>query len=575
MTKDIAKQKNTTRWILDVAGSKAGYVIWLMVLQSILGGSSVLYAILFRDIIDAAVAGSQDGFVHAAIRFGGLIVVQLALRALLRFLLEFTHSSIENRFKSRLFSNLMRRDYASVTAVHSGEWMNRLTSDTVVVANGVTHIVPGLAELAVKLVGALVVITVLEPMFTYILVPGGLLLVGMTYAFRKVLKRLHKLVQEKDGALRVVLQERLESLLIVRSFGAEAQTEAAADAAMESHQRARMQRNHFSNFCNVGFGTAMRGLYAFGVIYCGWHLLLGTMSYGTLNAVLQLIGQIQSPFANITSYLPQYYSMLASAERLMEVESFPLDVEDTVSAAETRRYYREELVSFGLRDASFTYQPPARSDEQPEMPQVFEHVDLTVGKGEYIAFTGPSGCGKSTVLKLLLSLYPLDSGERYLRGDRGELPLTGAWRSLFAYVPQGNHLLSGSIREIIAFGDQTRMRDETLLWKALEIACADGFVRTLSAGLDTVLGERGAGLSEGQMQRIAIARAICSECPILLLDECTSALDDATEAQVLRNLRAMTDKTVLIVTHRSAALSVCEKQVAFSAGKIRQTEVPQ
>lgn len=316
----------------------------------------------------------------------------------------------------------------------------------------------------------------------------------------------------------------------------------------------------------------MQGLYAFGVIYCGWHLLLGTMSYGTLNAVLQLIGQIQSPFANITGYLPQYYSMLASAERLIEAETFPLDVTQSVGAAQTRRFYREEMTALCLRDASFTYSPPVRGDEPAEMPQVFEHVDLTVRKGEYVAFTGPSGCGKSTVLKLLLSLYPLDSGERCLCTAGGEIPLTGAWRGLFAYVPQGNQLLSGKIREIIAFGDETRMQDDSRLWKALEIACADGFVRALAGGLDTVLGERGAGLSEGQMQRIAIARAICSECPILLLDECTSALDDETEAQVLRNLRAMTDKTVLIVTHRSAALEVCEKQVRFSAGKIEQAE---
>lgn len=240
MKEERLKQKNTLRWLLSVAGGKAGYVVWLMVLHGIHGGSGVLYAILFRDIIDSAVAGSRDGFAHAALRFCGLIAVQLALRALLRFLTEWTHSTMENRFKSRLFSNLMRRDYAMITAVHSGEWMNRLTSDAVVVANGITHIVPGLAELVVKLVGALIVITALEPMFTAILLPGGLLLLALTYVFRKVLKRLHKQVQEKDGALRIVLQERLESLLIVRSFGAEAQTEAAARAAMEEHQRARM-----------------------------------------------------------------------------------------------------------------------------------------------------------------------------------------------------------------------------------------------------------------------------------------------------------------------------------------------
>lgn len=570
MKRDKTRQQNTLRWLLFTVGGRTGYVTLLLLIQSVLGGSTVLYAVLFRDIIDMAVAGSRDGFVHASLRLCGLIAVQILLRAVLRFLTEYTHSTMENLFKRRLFSSLMRRDYASVTAVHSGEWMNRLTNDAVVVANGVTQIVPGLGEMVVKLLGALIVITALEPVFIRFLLPGGVLLVVLTYAFRKVLKRLHKQVQEKDGALRILLQERLECLLIVRAFGAERRAEAAADRAMEEHQRARIRRNHFSNVCNVGFGVAMRGLYAFGAIYCASRILNGSMSYGTMSAVLQLIGQIQAPFANITGYLPQYYSMLASAERLMEAEQYPEDAEQSVAVSEARRFYREELRAFGLRDASFTYRAPAQ--EERERPQVFEHINLTVRKGEYVAFTGPSGCGKSTVLKLLMSLYPLDGGEAFLETAEGVRPLNASWRSLFAYVPQGHQLIQGSIREIIAFGEEADMRDEERLWRALSIACAEEFVRGLAGGLDTRLGEHGKGISEGQMQRIAIARAVFSRRPVLLLDECTSALDDATEERLLRNLREMTDQTVLIVTHRSAALAVCEKQLAFSEGKVETIE---
>lgn len=195
---------------------------------------------------------------------------------------------------------------------------------------------------------------------------------------------------------------------------------------------------------------------------------------------------------------------------------------------------------------------------------VLQDVSLTVRKGEYVVFTGPSGCGKSTLLKLLMCLYPLDSGQRFLSTKTGNQPLTPAWKSLFAYVPQGNQLLSGSIRSIVAFGDEDRAQDENAIYNALKIACADDFVRRLENGLDTVLGERGAGLSEGQMQRIAIARAVYSNHPILLLDEATSALDEATALRLLNNLRKMTDKTVILVTHRMNQTGFFDAELAFS-----------
>ena len=195
-------------------------------------------------------------------------------------------------------------------------------------------------------------------------------------------------------------------------------------------------------------------------------------------------------------------------------------------------------------------------------------------KGEYIAFTGHSGCGKSTLLKLLMCLYPLDAGERYIKfvkpdGKVAKCPLTASWRRLFAYVPQGNQLMSGTIREIVAFGDSEAMTQDKRLEQALQIACADEFVQTLKKGIDTPLGERGSGLSEGQMQRIAIARAIFSDRPILILDESTSALDEITEQKVLANLRQMTEKTVLIITHRPAALKICDRQIEMLENKIQ------
>lgn len=565
------KQKHTLQWISAVTGRAKGLVGLLVVVQTVLSVSSIAFAFVLRRIINMAVQGASTGFRSAFVLLVGVIAAQIALSAASRFLSEYTTTTVENRFKQRLFSALLTGNYASVTAVHSGEWMNRLTSDTTVVAGGVTQIVPGLIGMLVRLLGAVTAILWLEPRFLYILLPGGAAMMLLTYAFRKILKRLHKRIQETDGALRVFLQERLESLVIVRTFAKEEQMTQQADALMDDHKAARMKRSNFSNLCNIGFAGAMNGAYLLGIGFCGYGILTGTMSYGNLMAIMQLVGQVQSPFANITGYLPRYYSMLASAERLMEAEAFAPDSEDPLAEEKTLAFYRARLTALRLEHASFTYQPPVRTeDEQPLMPVVLQDIDLSIRKGEYIAFTGPSGCGKSTVLKLLMCLYPLDAGSRTLETTCGTQPLTAEWRSLFAYVPQGNQLLSGTIRDIVSFGDPRKAQDDAGILRALRIACAEDFVKKLEKGLDTTLGEHGQGLSEGQMQRIAIARAVFSEHPILMLDEATSALDEATARQLLENLRRMTDKTVLMVTHRADQTGFFDRELSFSKDGIRQ-----
>lgn len=565
------RQKHTLQWLSAVTGRAKGLVGLLVVVQTVLSISSIAFAFVLRRIINMAVDGVQGGFWASLALLVGILLGQIVLSAAGRFLSEYTSAAVENRFKHRLFAALLTGNYASVTSVHSGEWMNRLTSDTTIIAGGVTQIVPGLIGMLVRLFGALAAILWLEPRFFWVLVPGGAAMLALTYGFRKILKRLHKNIQEADGALRVFLQERLESLLIVRTFAKEQQTAAQADNLMEQHKAARMKRSNFSNLCNIGFAGAMNGAYLLGIGFCGYGILTGTMSYGNLMAIMQLVGQVQSPFANITGYLPRYYAMLASAERLMEAEAFAPDSEHPLAEEKVLEFYRTKLTALRLEHASFTYQPPVRAEEeQPPMPVVLKDIDLTIRKGEYIAFTGPSGCGKSTVLKLLMCLYPLDAGSRTLETTCGTQPLTAAWRSLFAYVPQGNQLLSGTIRDIVSFGDPCKAQDDAGILRALRIACAEDFVQKLEKGLDTMLGEHGQGLSEGQMQRIAIARAVFSEHPILMLDEATSALDEATAQQLLENLRRMTDKTVLMVTHRTDQTDFFDRELSFSKDGIRQ-----
>lgn len=255
----------------------------------------------------------------------------------------------------------------------------------------------------------------------------------------------------------------------------------------------------------------------------------------------------------------------------MEAEGFDdYCPEGVIGSAEIHRFYRDSFKGIRFDNAGFTYLPPVRNDDAQKnnMPVVMKNVDIEITKGEYVAFTGHSGCGKSTLLKLMMCLYSLDEGRRYLVTADGEAELTSKWSRLFAYVPQGNQLMSGTVRDIVSFSDRTREKCDTDIERALKISCADEFVYKLESGIDTMLGERGAGLSEGQMQRIAIARAVFSDAPILLFDEATSALDEQTEKRVLQNLQNMTDKTVLIVTHRPAALDICDKIVKFSENGI-------
>lgn len=568
------KDSNLLSWLCTVPGRKRMYILFLTVTEALYGASGVFYALLLRKIVDAASAKDGPLFCYGIVLILLLTAAQLGLRAVLLWLRELSRASFENLFKARLMGILLKKDYLRVSAVHSGEWLNRLTNDTVVVANSYVEIIPGLVGMSVKLVSALVMIIALEPRFAATLIPCGLIMVFFTLVFRRIMKSLHKIVQEADGKARIFLQERIGSMLMIRSFAAEQYTMEETAEKLEAHKAARLRRNRFSNLCNIGFGAAMSGMYLLGVGWCGYGILTGTITFGTLTAITQLISQIQTPFANITGYLPRYYAMLASAERMMEAETFAGTAGDALSVEEMTLFYKDELSSFGLEDAAFVYYPVSDGMDdlsKDSMPVVVDNVSLEISKGEYVAFTGQSGCGKSTVLKLLMCVYRPDSGRRYYKGNDGLMHDLGtSHRRLFAYVPQGNMLMNGTVREVVSFADPGGAHDETRLEAALNIACADGFISELDDGIDTLLGERGTGLSEGQMQRLAIARAVFSGSPVLLLDEATSALDEATEKELLENLRRLTDKTVIIVTHRPAALAICNRVLRFTEQGVKE-----
>lgn len=550
--------EGAVHWLWHTTKGKHRYVAALMVLQVLVNAGSVCYSLLFRDLIDRAVEKQLSGFYYAMGSLAALAVAQLLMRAAVRWLEEYTRAGVENGLKHRLFDVLLKKSYASVTGVHTGEWMNRLTSDTLVVADGITQILPHVGGILVRMVGAFGMIVILEPYFGAVIVPVGVIFLFAARLLRPALKRLHGQVQQADGSVRVLLQERLDNQLIVRAFAQQNRTVKLADEKMEAHHGVRMKRSRISNLYSMGFGFVMQGMYLLGAFISGIGIAKGTVSFGTLTAILQLISLLQSPLSEISSYFSRWYAMLASAERLMEAESFPESFPEEIPAeTEALRIYREEFGGIALENMSFSYVEPG---ETPSRITI-QNLNMQLKKGEFLAIMGSSGCGKSTLLKLLMGLYAPDSGQmRLLRKSPLESrPLGIEDSGLFAYVPQGNQLMSGTIRKILAFDDPEKMQQEAQLWQALKIACADGFVSQLPESLDTTLGEHGSGLSEGQIQRLALARAVFSRRPILLLDEATSSLDEETERNLLDNLRTMTDHTVLLVTHRPRACEICDR----------------
>lgn len=547
--------KAAMKWIFNSSKKQHLRICFLVAGNAVFAAVSVIFALMCRGIVDGAVDKNAEAVIKSGVGLFIIILAMLVLRLVCSSLEESIRAGLETSYRQRILGTLLGKNYEKTSSYHSGELLNRMFSDVSVVTDGVTGILPSLVGMATRLIGAAAVLMVLDLSFTLLFIGAGIILFLVSQFFRKKIKRLHKNVQETGGVVRSFLQEALESLLVVKIFGAEEKMSRINDQNQDVHYKARMKRRSVSILANSGFGFIFQMGYLYAIVWGAFRIIDGTMSYGTLTAILQLVNQIQQPFASLSALLPRFYGMIASAERIIELEALPDEPK-----AEKRLDYNK-LNRISIENVSFAYGENS----------VLSDVNIVIEKGEFVSLTGISGGGKSTLFLLLLGAYQPWSGNIRFETDSEAFAPGAETRSIFAYVPQGNFLFSGTVRDNITFLNETASEDE--IEAAAQAACALDFINGFPEGMDTKIGENGFGISEGQAQRIAVARAILGGAPVLLLDEATSALDEATEAQLLKNIAAMDGKTVLIVTHRRAALDICGKRLILKEGKITYGDI--
>lgn len=559
----MSKRKNSgkadmaiIKWLMGICRAQIPTIIFLVAVNMINGVTSVVFANFSKNVIDGAtIYKDMDYIVKFAIALLGVVILQMLLVIIRNCVAERCKGRLDIILKRHLLQNIMTKNYASVTAYHTGELQNRLFNDVGVVTDSFTKIVPNTVFFITKLSSALIYLVALDKIFALIFLIGGLSVFIITRLFRKTLKSLHKQVQETEGKTRSFIQEVVTNLLAVKAFSAEDKMQQHTDELQENNFKAVMKRRNFNIVANTGLSGVFNVGSVFAIAFGAWRILTGVMTYGTVTAMIQLVNQVQQPFASLSGVMPMYFSMIASAERLMEIDALP-DEQDINDDEFNRDAVYQNLQAISFDDITFSY----------DRDVILDNTSFSIEKGDFLAIMGISGIGKSTLLKLLLGVFTVKSGTISLKTSQGDIPVDRNTRKLFTYVPQGNMLISGTIRENLTFVNDSASDKE--IEEAIRISCAKQFIDELPMGIETVIGEKGLGLSEGQVQRLAIARSILSNAPVLLLDEATSALDEETEKQFLTNLRELKNVTCIIVSHKKAALEICNKHIQINNGKI-------
>jgi ABC-type bacteriocin/lantibiotic exporter with double-glycine peptidase domain len=524
-------------------------ILCICLLNVILVFCSLGVTLVTKELVDAAVSAHQDLLWKNGFMLLGLVLVQLGLSFILSWIKIKASSKLQRHLQGTLVRDILTKEYATLKEFHSGELVNRVFSDVGVIRSGVLGILPGIISMLVSFIGAAAILIALDWRFVLLLAFAGVIGTVIVLLFRKPMKERHTRMQKAEDKLHASIQETLENIRLIKASLSEKRVIRQIDNRQEIMEKEQIRQGKFHAVMNNSMGLMFTFSWLFCMLWGCAAIFRGEMTYGSLAAMIQLIGRVQGPIANAVNIAGEIYRVIASAERLMEVTDLP---------SESMGELMTDFDEISIEHATFRYEDGT--------DDVLRDISCTIRKGEFAALTGTSGGGKTSLFQLLLGIYLPNSGKVVFRKGAEERTASRESRALFAYVPQGNTLFSGTLREnLVMFTDET---SEEQIKEALRTACIDDLASEI--GLDAELGERGVGISEGQAQRVAVARALLTGAPILLLDESTSALDEETEARMLKNISAMRDKTCLIVTHRKAALAICDYQLHITEGRMKK-----
>ena len=545
-------------WLGKAVRPHWGAMAVMMTCHLFLAACSVAFVYICKQLVDIAVSvfrgeTGRDGIFVWLGMMAGVIVVRIILNALRTYFQTRTEIKVKNSLRRRLFDILLRMDAEGSKKYHSGDILNRIQEDVRVLSSTVAVYIPNLFGTALQLAAALTFLLYLDlrlAVVIVVIVPVGLL-IGKFITGR--IRNLTLDIRKRDSKVQSHLQESIQHLTLLQTLEyGEASSDELNDLQGELYD-SEIRRTKFSVVSRIFVALAFQAGYATAFMWGVLGISAGTVTYGMMTAFLQLVGQIQRPLLDMSSIVPSIIHSTASIDRVMEIEALPQESVDDPCLLKGTAGVKLEDVTFAYPDS-----------ESP----VLSHFSHDFAPGSRTAIVGPTGVGKTTLIRLLLALLKPQEGEIFLyaslpRGDRQQYrqSVSAATRCNLVYVPQGNSLFSGTIRDNLLMGNPEATEQQ--LMDVLHIAAAD-FVQNLPDGLDSQCFEAGAGLSEGQAQRIAIARALLRPGSILLLDEFSSALDATTETVLMERLtKSLPYHTMIFITHRDKIIDYCTDVLRF------------
>lgn len=515
------------------------------VLNAAIGLAAVVVSLAevwaMQHAIDVA-SGIEGGNIYWAVGFmGALVLCDFALSISSTWVQNILGIRAQNRMQQRMLDRILRSEWHGKEKYHSGDVLNRLEFDVATVVNFLTQTIPGTLSVLALFIGAFCYLFAMDAVLAIITVAIIPVFAAVSKIYVAQMRKLTKEVRTEDSHVQSALQETIQHRMLIKTLEGEAPMIARLEQSQSVLRHKVVKRTAFSVFSNtvLNLGFAVGYLVAF--LWASVRMSAHSLTFGGMTAFLQLVNRIQSPARNLTKLIPAFVSVFTAAERLMELEENPLEEQGEPVAMK---------VPCGIRLSHVAY---AYDETEGD---VIHDLSFDFCPGTCTAVLGETGAGKTTLVRMMLALIQPRQGEAYIYNNVSSESLSPLTRCNFVYVPQGNTLLSGTIRENLRLGRLSATDEE--MREALHKSCAD-FVFELPEGLDAICGEQGGGLSEGQAQRIAIARALLRDRPVMLFDEATSALDPETERQLLQNILADNGKTVIFITHRPAVTEYCDQ----------------